>query len=206
MAYSRSEETLRGMLVHLNALAHGRAQKWSVGEGRAWWWAAKVREALYIAREVFPHKYPELARAARAFTIEVLDGQTVQARQSSNTPATAISNGEGLVETETAKRPDTTPIHGLEPATSVPRTIVGQHSVTDIIAFCLRAMPTNDKLVFTETNLTYAEMGQLASWADSRTPRWMVVHSPSNPGIVTLCPFQPGIPSWSPKTPTGAAL
>lgn len=204
MAYSRSEETLIGMLPRLYGLRSGRGQKWTVSEGRAWWWASRIREALYIAREIFPHKYPELARVARTFTIEVLDGQTVQARQTSNTPATAISDGDGPVGTETPRKPDDTPTHGLELALSVPRTIVGQHTATDIIAFCLRALPTNDKLVFTETNLSSTELDQLASWAASRTPRWMVVHSPSNPTIVTLCPYQPGIPSWSPKAPTGA--
>jgi hypothetical protein len=200
MAYSRSEDTLKAMLPHLDATKHGRTQKWVVSPGRAWWWAGKVREALYIAREIFPHRYPELARAASVFVVEVMDDRTVQARPSSNTVATAIPGGGEPAPSESPTQ-DETPIHGLEPAGGVPRTIVGPHTATDIIAYCLRALPTNDKLVFTETRLPDSELDQLSKWAATRTPRWMVVVSASA-GIVTLCPYQPGIPAWSPKPPT----
>lgn len=194
MAYSRSEGTLKAMMPHLQHISQGRTQKWSVSQGRAWWWASKVREALYIARNVYPEKYPQLAAIAGTFTIEILDGQTVQARPSANTPATAIGNGDGLVETETPTH-DVTPTHGLELATAIPRTVVGQKTATDIISWCLRAGATNDKLVFTEVSLSDEELNQLSRWAASRTPRWMVVVAPKE-GIVTLSPYQPGVPAW----------
>jgi hypothetical protein len=194
MAYSRSESTLKRMLPDLAPIARGRTQKWDTEPGRAWYMASRIREALYIARNVFPHRYPELAAAARSFVIEVLDDHTVQARPTSNTPATAISNGEGLTETETPTH-DVTPTHGLELALSVPRTIVGQRTATDIISWWLRAQPTNDKLVFTEVQLDDHELDMLAQWASSRTPRWMIVVNRAE-GIVTLSPFQPGIPAW----------
>ena len=194
MAYSRSEETLKKMLPELQNVSQGRTQKWSVVPGQAWWKASKIREALFIAREIFPHKYPTLALAAKSFTVEVLDSATVQARPMANTPATAISDGEGPGPTEHPS-PDVVPIHGLEVASSVPHTVVGMKSASDIISFWLRAQPTNDKLVFTEARLSDAELNMLAKWAALRTPAWMVVVAQAE-GIVTLSPYQPGIPTW----------
>lgn len=197
MAYSRSAATVEKILPHLAPIIEGRTHKWDVPSGRAWWWAGKVREAFHIARTIYPNKYPRLAVAASHYTVEVLDDHTVQARPTANTPATAIGTGEGLVETETS-RSDVTPIHGLEIAGGVPRTIVGMRTATDIISFWLQAQPTNDKLVFTDTRLDDTELDQLARWANARAPRWMVVVS-RNEGIVTLSPFQPGIPAWTPR-------
>lgn len=196
MAYSRSESTLRRILPELQPLAEGRTHKWNTDNGRAWWYAGKIREGLYIAREIYPHKYPKLALAAEHYTVEVLDDHTVQARPTANTPATAISDGDGP---KGAEHPAPGyPTHGLELVGGVPRTIVGQKTATDIIAFCLRAMPTNDKLVFTEVELTNEELNQIARWAATRTPRWMLVWAPTE-RIATLGPWQPGIPAWNPQ-------
>lgn len=200
MAYSRSEDTLKQRLPDLVNVSQGRAQKWDTtrfGRDRAWWWAGKIREALYIAREVFPGKYPELARIARTFTVEVLDANTVQARPMGNTPVSALGAGEGRSATST-EISDVTPIHGLELAGSVPRQITGMKTATDIISWCLRAFPTNDKLVFTEAPLSDEELDMLARWASKQTPAWMVVVSRSN-DIVTLSPHQPGIKAWPVK-------
>lgn len=188
MAYSRSETTLRKILPELASLQEGRTVKWDTLPGRAWWKASKIREGLYIALHVFPDKYPRLAEAAAHFVVEVVDHRTVQARPTANTPEQAVAPTSPQLET---------PIHGLEPATSIPRTVVGQRTATDIISFWLAAQPTNDKLVFTECVLSTTELDQLARWAGSRTPKWMIVVSPTE-GIVTLSPFQPGIPAWTP--------
>ena len=199
MAYSRSESTLIKILPRLDPLAMGRATKWTVEDGQAWYWAGKVREALYIAREVFPGKYPELARVSQTFTVEVLDATTVQARPSGNTPVTAVGPSDGRAANVEAVASETTPVHGLE-LEGVPRQVGSMRSATDIIAYCLRALPTNDKLVFTDTVLAEAELDTLARWAQTRQPAWMVVVSASN-RIVTLAPHQPGVPAWSPKAP-----
>lgn len=198
MAYSRSESTLIKILPELAPLEAGRTHRWDTVPGRAWWKAGKIREALHIARNIFPSKYPRLATAAQHYTVEVLNDHTVQARPTANTPATAIGTGEEAVGTETPAI-GVTPIHGLEPATSVPRTIVGMRSASDIINYWLQAQPTNDKLVFTECLLPDSELDMLARWASYRTPRWMVVVS-SSIGVITLSPYQPGIPAWSPKS------
>ena len=195
MAYSRGESTLLRMLPELGNVQQGRTQRWDVPAGKAWWKAAKIREALYIAREIFPHKYPRLAEAAGHFTVEVLNDTTVQARPTANTPATAISDGEGPAPSESFT-PSVVPIHGLEPAGSIPRTIVGMKSATDIISYWLNAQPTNDKLVFTEAQLPVSEIDILARWAATRTPAWMVVASRLNPGLITLALKQPGVPAW----------
>lgn len=190
MAYSRSETTLVKRLSDLEPLRQGRTHKWVVADGEAWYWAGKIREALYIAREVYPAKYPELARAGTQYTIDVLDHRTVQARPKENTsplevPEVALGRGG----------PSVTPIHGLELAGSpgVPRTIAEPSSVTDIISYAMRSMPTNDKLVFTQAKVNDEELNQLARWAMTRTPRWMVVYSKST-GILTVGPWQPGVP------------
>lgn len=190
MAYSRSESTLTKRLSDLEPLKQGRTHKWVVKDGEAWYWAGKIREALYIAREVFPHKYPELARAGKNFTIDVLDLRTVQARPKENTSPVEVP------EVSLGRDgPGVTPMHGLEQAgpPGVPRTIAEPQSVTDIISYAMRALPTNDKLVFTNAIVNDQELQQLARWAASRTPRWMVVYSRST-GILTLGPWQPGVP------------
>lgn len=197
MAYSRSEQTLIKMLPALDNLQRELACSWGVEAGTAHFHAQKIREALFIAREVFPEKYPELARAAKNFVIEVTDAKTVQARPRDNTPASAISPlpfGDQAGGSLDSSAPET-PIHGLALASGVPRQISGPKSATDIIAYCLRALPTNDKLVFTNADLSEVELTQLARWAATRTPRWMVVRAKESK-IVTLGPWQPGVPAW----------
>lgn len=191
MAYSRSETTLVKRLTDLEPLKNGRPAKWVVKDGEAWYWAGKIREALYIAREVFPHKYPELAKAGKNYTIDVLDLRTIQARPKENTSPVEVTEAP----TGRDDPASVTPIHGIDLAgpPGVPRTIVEPSSVTDIIAYAMRALPTNDKLVFLKAQVHDEELQQLVRWADSRTPRWMVVYSKST-GILTLAPWQPGVP------------
>jgi hypothetical protein len=195
MAYSRSESTLRRILPELSPIKAGRTHKWEVMPGRAWYKASRIREALYIAAHVFPHKYPELALAHSHYVIEVLDDHTVQARPTANASDPQAVLGESILTPTERPSSDVTPIHGLEIQGGVPRTIVGQTSATAIIAWTLRSMPTNDKLVFTEVDLPDSELTQIARWAETRQPKWMVVvNKPER--IVTLSPFQPGVPAW----------
>ena len=152
MGYSRSVQTLINMLPHLELLHQDRPCKWTTEPGGAHKFAYKLREALYIAR-LYAGQFPELARAADRYRIEILSDRQVQARPAAGTTAATVET-----------LPVATVTTGMEVAGG-PRQMSGPQSAASIMQTWLDAQPTNDKFYFAEARLSNDELLKLHRWA-----------------------------------------
>jgi len=154
MGYSTNIKTLEAQLDNLAMLRQGKACAWTVAPNESHRFAYKIREALWIARNVpeARNKYPELARAAEHFRIEVTSSREVQARAARSTVDAEVRPLGGGVTT------------GLE-AAGPPKALMGPQTAASIIQTWMDTQPSNERYHFPQANLTRDELLKLHGWA-----------------------------------------
>jgi hypothetical protein len=190
MGYSTSPRTLERILDKLAPLAEGKSTRWETAPGQAERWAYRVREALSIAL-LYPDRFPALAKHASHYTVEVVAGNAVQAVYAANTAEVAV-----VQHVEPVPRQGQT-VHSKPGA---PIVVAGVRTAFDIIDYWLRAQPTNDPLRFPDALLDAEELDRLAAWANTLTPRWMVLKA-QHEDAITLMKHDPRVPEgarWNP--------
>lgn len=132
--------------------------------------AYKIREAFHIAL-LFPDRYPELAKAARTFKIQIVKpgkGGQVQAvltDRQVGLPGYSDSNSSVAVQ-------------GLEPAGPSPLKVMGKQNATSIIEHVLKVQtiqPSNAQMSWPEAGLARDEKVKLYTWAKKQTPPWILL-------------------------------
>lgn len=184
MGYSTNVSTLELQLDHLKMLREGKACIWTVEPNDVHRFAYKIREALWIARNVAEarRKYPELAQAAEHFRIEMVNSRQVQARPARGTPAASV---EALgVATS-----------GGELAGPA-RSMMGPQTAASIIQTWMDTQPSNDKYHFPQANLSHSEMLKLHSWATKQG--WIFFESQGQITLQRKSRDLEGL-SWSPE-------
>lgn len=157
MAYSTSRKTLDKQLPNLQYLEAGKACVWRNLVGKAPWFSYKIREALYIAK-LYPESYPNLAKAADAFRIEVVDANTVQAVLS------APYGGTGIIIEGTQGQ---TAVNQIADATK-PYEKMGKQTAASIIESWLKVQPSNTIMSFPQANLEPEDLIRLHKWASAQ--------------------------------------
>lgn len=161
MGYSVSPKTLDKAMHFVEPLKAGHellAYRWHFPDG-ARELAYKIREALSIAKR-FPGEYPELARAADQFRIEVLDNDNVQAVQKRNWTTQVMAmqaSGNGSISGATVTQ-------GMEYA-GRPHELVGPLTAVQVIGFWQEGQPSNGPFTFPGSQLDQHEMEKLYEWA-----------------------------------------
>lgn len=195
MGYSDNRKTLdriRPMLINLEM---GNGDLWTANPNiTAKALAYQIREALHIA-SLFPEAYPELARAAKTFKIQIVKsgkgGQVQAVLTDKQTGLPAVSEGGAGVIT-----------HGLEPAGPNPLKVMGKQTAASIIEHMLKVQkvqPTNGQFHFPEAHLKREEMLKLYSWCHKQTPPWLLLAAD---GSVTIARKSRDITeelAWSPE-------
>lgn len=186
MGYSKSIASVLNMEASLQMLAQQKPCSWDVPEGvtderAADRLAYKIRQALRIA---YRHKtrFPDLAEAYLRFEIQVVGDTLVQAvvKPSKNT--------SGAIEAGAPIR------HGMELAGSAPMVLAMVSSPEEVVKVWHNAQPTNDRIHFPEALLNDAQLKELAAWAASLTPSWMLLR-PKGTNALTLAPDDPRVPA-----------
>lgn len=192
MGYSTSPKTLdeiRPLLVNLEL---GLGDLWTVPEGmKVSTFAYKIREAFYIA-ELYPERYPELARAAKIFKIQSVNRRQVQAvLTDKQTGYGGVQRGGGTVIQ-----------HGLEPAGSLPTKVMGKQTADTIISHVLQLQqkqPSNAPMSWPQAALSREDKLRLLKWCQKQTPAWILLISDAQ---VTLSRKSKDISEdvqWSPE-------
>lgn len=165
MAYSESPATLEKIRPHLVKLELGQGDLFTVPAGMtARQLAYKIREALYIAT-LFPGQYPELAKAAQIFKIQVVNRRQVQAVLTDKQTMAKVTTG-GTVE------------HGGEPAGVMSPKVMGKQTAGSIIEHVLnlqRLQPSNAPMTWPEAALSYEDKTRLYTWSKAQTPPWLML-------------------------------
>lgn len=156
MGYSTSEQTLIKMLPHLKLLDKGMECVWSVDPGKPTKkFAYKIREALYIASEYFPEKYPNLARAARMFELKVDQASGKISAQTVSSNVLEVETTEGI---SIGKRESDGRSLNYE----------GEQSTATVIQSWIDAGEGATRLYFPNATLTNEELTKLYNWASKR--------------------------------------
>lgn len=166
MAYSDSVETLKKILPVLQPLAEGKTWRWAVPRG-AKQLAYKIREALYIASHN-PEAFPELARAAKQFRIEIIDRDNVQAVLKRSFTTEAMARGEAT------DGGGAFVVTGMEMA-GKPHELVAPSKALEVIQFWMDGQPSNGPFTYPRATLDMEEMTKLYNWASARN--WLVFYA-----------------------------
>jgi hypothetical protein len=189
MGYSTNPELVEQRKSLLQPLAEGRTTRWTPDSDptETKRFVYSLREALHIAA-LYPHRFPELAKAAENFTIVSPRPGVVEARFKQGKTETSVSS-------EVAT-------HGLEPQGKLVQQ-VGQVSADGIIQSWRDHLPSNDPLHFTDTRLDFEELTELHAFCRSNTPRLMILVD-EELGLLTVSLFDGSIEefAWSPPEPT----
>jgi hypothetical protein len=168
MGYSDSAKTLDEIRPLLSSLEKGQGTAWTVPEGmKPAKFAHKIREALHIAR-LYPERYPQLAKAAQTFKIQIVNSRQVQA------VLTDKQTGLGLVREYSPAQ------HGLETAGPIPHKVMGQQSADSIIMHINRlqqTQPSNATMSWPQADLSHEDKIRLLRWCGKQTPAWILLVS-----------------------------
>lgn len=166
MGYSHSAVTVENARPYIDSLLGAEEVVWRTSPRRARWLAAKIREALTIAREDFPEEYPEFA--AMKVKVEVLSGERVRARP------------RDIPQVEV----DSVLIESVIPRVRAASEL-GTFDTAGIKARWEIKSPLEERLHFPEANLPKEGLLDLYEWAQANGVLMF-----ENAGAVTLLPLQ----------------
>lgn len=178
MGYSKSRVTLNRRMKEypsfFDAIAHQQVARLVGKPDESATLAYKLREALYVA-SVHKQHYPELASAHDCYAIEILDARTVQARPKKS----STEDGPPMAEK--------TPVQGLDVAgdAGAPQIISGLKTATDVIAHCIRRLPTNDSFHFPDAELSDADLEKVWRWCKTLHPSRVII-KPKGTNAITI--------------------
>lgn len=180
MGYSNNPDLVEARRDLLEPLTRGGPCQWQIAGG----WhetrqaAFKIREALRIAA-MYPARFPVLAEAASRYSIHVVAQGLIEARPRS------VPN----VETAPASSslPDVSFVpqsQGIDQPLGKEIPTIGMTTAEEVIRSWMYRGPSNDPLRLLGVALPQEELLTLWRWAESHTPKLMLLLNESNQTMV----------------------